>query len=361
MKYPICKLCRIREASKKGSHIIPSFLVASMVNYDLSKKRDKEVSFRIDSLGTDFFVGRSVPPEKLEEVLNHSLTDENLKDNEHHYVRDYILCPHCEDRLAVLEGWASQIMISIEAQRKTVPINTNELIIENIDIKLLMMFFISITWRIALTNLSPLKFNSRDMEIFRSALDSILNLDITKASKNCIGKKIFNEFSYSIYTYRNYVGTNLIFSQNSNYKPWVMLLNEFVFVLRKTKRKDNLPTQRFFGLEKVITSTHSLDLNLSRIRVNIVSDAEWTKSILNIFQYNSYLFHSNIRNYFINSFVYLFGHYPSQETVEQFSIQVIFGEKGLSAIERYSFERTTLIMVEIFEQLIRKGKRFRWL
>ncbi len=140
-----------------------------------------------------------------------------------------------------------------------------------------------------------------------------------------------------------------------------MLLNEFVFVLRKTKRKDNLPAQRFFGLEKVITITHSLDLNLSRIRVNIVSDADWTKLILNIFQYNSYLFHSNIRNYFINSFVYLFGHYPSQQTVEQFSIQVIFGEKGLSAMERYSFERTTLIMVEIFEQLIRKGKRFRWL
>lgn len=79
MKYPNCKLCKRQEASKKGSHIIPSFLVASLVNYDLSKKRDKEVSFRIDSLGTNFFVGRAVPPDKLEEAVNHSLTNKNLK------------------------------------------------------------------------------------------------------------------------------------------------------------------------------------------------------------------------------------------------------------------------------------------
>lgn len=361
MKYPICKLCQIREASKKGSHIIPSFLVASMVNYDFSKKRDKEMSFRIDSLGTDFFVGRSVPPEKLEEVLNHSLTDENLKDNEHHYVRDYILCPYCEERLAVLESWASPIMASIEAQRKTVPNSTNELIIETIDIKLLMMFFISIAWRVALTNLTPLKFNSRDVEMFRSALDSILDLDIKKASKNCIGKKIFNEFSYSIYTFRNYVGASLIFSQNSNYKPWVMLLNEFVFVLRKPFRKDNLQTQRFFGLERFIISAHSLDLGLSTLRVNIIPDSEWAIMVLNIFQFNSNLFHLNIKMYFINSFKFIFGHNPSLQTVQYFSSQVIFSDTGLSSLERYSFNRITQIMADIFEQLIRMGKRFRWI
>lgn len=117
MKYPNCKLCKRHEASKKGSHIIPSFLVASMVNYDLSKKRNKEVSFRIDSFGTDIFGKRAVPPEKVDEILNYSLTDENLKDNEHHYIRDYILCSYSEEHFTILEGRVTSLKVYIEWQR----------------------------------------------------------------------------------------------------------------------------------------------------------------------------------------------------------------------------------------------------
>ena len=65
-----CKLCLEREANKKGSHVIPHFLVKSMVNDDRGEnERDKEISFKMEATFSDVYFGRRVLPEKVEEIL----------------------------------------------------------------------------------------------------------------------------------------------------------------------------------------------------------------------------------------------------------------------------------------------------
>lgn len=49
-----CLICQEREATKKNSHIIPSFLVAMVTSYDGSYKRDKEILFLIKNFNTKY-------------------------------------------------------------------------------------------------------------------------------------------------------------------------------------------------------------------------------------------------------------------------------------------------------------------
>ncbi|MDO7853422.1 hypothetical protein [Hymenobacter convexus] len=98
-----CLICKVREADFKGSHIIPHFIIAPGIS-DGSTTRDIEQSFRIDGTGSDFSFGRSVLPEALEDTLGRPVTDEEIENNEHHYVRDDIYCTQTEVQLSKFES-----------------------------------------------------------------------------------------------------------------------------------------------------------------------------------------------------------------------------------------------------------------
>ena len=62
--YPPCLLCGIKPATKTNSHIIPSFMVASVCSYDGSGKRDKEVMFTMSTYEDRIYTG-AIPSTKL--------------------------------------------------------------------------------------------------------------------------------------------------------------------------------------------------------------------------------------------------------------------------------------------------------
>ena len=76
-----CKLCNINEADKTNSHIVPHFLIKRIINVDNSNGRDKELGFKIGLDDINSFFGKSVLPEKLEEVYG-EVTDDLIKNLE---------------------------------------------------------------------------------------------------------------------------------------------------------------------------------------------------------------------------------------------------------------------------------------
>ena len=77
-----CKLCLTQEANKKGSHIVPHFLLKRVENIKGKSARDFELGFAIGEFDTESYFGRSVPPENLEEVFG-EINDEEIQANKH--------------------------------------------------------------------------------------------------------------------------------------------------------------------------------------------------------------------------------------------------------------------------------------
>ena len=101
--YPPCLLCKKQPATKTNSHIIPSFMIAPVCNYDGSSKRGKEVMFTMTAYEDKVYTGE-IPDTKYEELFDmEKMTDERieneLKDNT--ASKDYIFCPECENNLSV--------------------------------------------------------------------------------------------------------------------------------------------------------------------------------------------------------------------------------------------------------------------
>ncbi len=96
----ICNLCQKREADKKGSHIIPAFIVSSTLNLNGSRDRDKELFVTMSGKSfTETFFGRNVSPEAIEEFKGRALSDEEIESNKNPLIKDLILCRECEKRL----------------------------------------------------------------------------------------------------------------------------------------------------------------------------------------------------------------------------------------------------------------------
>lgn len=97
----VCPICG-RPAKKTNTHLIPWFIIKHHVTQNGGGGRDKEFSFTISSKHfTKIFVGRSVLPEKLEELGNlHDLE----KETSNPYARDYLWCSKCEEKFSRLEA-----------------------------------------------------------------------------------------------------------------------------------------------------------------------------------------------------------------------------------------------------------------
>lgn len=151
-----CAICQTRPASKKNSHVIPSYLIATFANVDESTSRDKELLYTISPYVTNVFIGRSVMEEELKGSFD-SLSDEDIKSkSKNPLTRDYVFCPHCESKLAqYLESpWKSKF-------------SPNKILPPDLD----AFFWLSVLWRISYFNVAFLKLPKEQ----ETGLKDILN------------------------------------------------------------------------------------------------------------------------------------------------------------------------------------------
>ncbi len=190
-----CLLCNNNLADKKGSHIVPHFLSKRIDNEPGESGRDKELGFVITENSTASYFGRSVQPEKLEEIYG-EVTDELIENNDIEGIVDNYFCTNCEKNLAVTESeYAKTFDSSTEVCQNYISINKPFIG---------FLFWTSIVWRLSIQKYSGFKLKSKDERKLGRILKHYLKNDINQiipdpkdSDLNNIGYKLLRAPNYS--------------------------------------------------------------------------------------------------------------------------------------------------------------------
>ena len=158
-----CLLCRSRKAGKTGSHLVPHLLIGDTFSYDGSNDRDKAVveEANLASGTRDWYYGRSVYDDTVQELRGEGFTDEELQQEQQKtnlLTRDFVFCEECEKRFGTIESYYSDYLAG-----KTVPDAVPYL------------FWLSVAWRMSAGGLG-IKMLPANEEKLRKILDRCLAL-----------------------------------------------------------------------------------------------------------------------------------------------------------------------------------------
>lgn len=269
-----CALCLSRNADKKGSHYVPHFLISSVFSSNGSKERDKEISFRLGSKHVDMFVGRSVLPEEVEDVLGRELTDDELESNTHHHTRDFFICTPCENRFSVLESYYSI------AEKKQV--RKDDYAINPINGGISMLFWISVIWRWSVIGDGGYQMSVKDEKKLRHILNLCLGNNEEELLLNIEKyKHLMSDMQYLLLFNdgERPASESLVIAHPRHRLPYSFSINRYV-VFFYIKKKHFLGVQQtFFGYEQEIDAKHLNGFN-SEVEEIIVVPEERTEKYI---------------------------------------------------------------------------------
>lgn len=239
-----CNLCKENDADKKGSHIVPHFLLKRIENIEGKTGRDYEIGFKIGRLFSKSHFGRAVQPEKLEETFG-EISDKDIQNNNHPLVTDHLLCSECEERLAQIESRYSQTLQTLDKVNYQSGISSSEGI----------LFWISIFWRMSIHGESGIKLTAGQNEQLRVILDTFLPLKNKGLDEKLIAESdLLKRLSYKIIRCHNCEPQNgkwLLFHPDF-YNSLCLFIDEFVVVLSLDGQYDELEKTNCFGINDLI-------------------------------------------------------------------------------------------------------------
>lgn len=202
-----CLLCQQREATKKGSHIIPSFFMKRINSVDGCNQRDHEVGFSI-GLGTvETYFGREVYEDKRREYTD---DESRMDDRTNLDTKDNVFCPECEKQFSKYE--------SKYCQTYNLPFDKE--LVENTKVSgsEAALFWYGVIWRLSATKQNGISLNADFEEKLRkrALLEDTGNNDIYYALHYCKG-------------YRKDNPTIALFDCSGNVA--MLIVDEFMIVL----------------------------------------------------------------------------------------------------------------------------------
>jgi hypothetical protein len=242
----ICKLCKKNEADKKGSHIVPHFLLKRIENVDGKKGRDYELAYGIGEFETTSHFGRAVSPEKLEETYG-ELTEEEIAKNHHPLVVDFFFCSECENRISVIESEYAKTL------------NKKDTTIYSSGAKkgTGILFWMSVIWRMSINAKSGLQLKKEENEILRSILNrhlkkSMVDIDILQFQKEARAKRI----SYKLLRSPDYSETDFtLLMFDPRYRdPYSLLIDEYLLFFSFKSNYSHSKTKEFYSFNDSITN-----------------------------------------------------------------------------------------------------------
>lgn len=239
-----CSLCRSKKANKKGSHIVPHFLLKRIENIEGQTGRDYELGFTIGEFNTDSHFGRAVQPEKLKEIYG-ELSDEEIESNKHPLVVDHIFCNSCETRLSKIES----------EYAKTLHTASNEEYDSGIPAELGLLFWASILWRMSIDKKSGIQLTKNENETLRRILDRCLSIDISTIDINSMGtSKDLKKINYKLLRSPNFTNKHptILFLHPKFRKPYTLLIDEFVLLFSFKNNFNDYLNKDCFGIKKQV-------------------------------------------------------------------------------------------------------------
>lgn len=212
----LCALCRIREADKTGSHMVPNLLTAVTFSFDGKTKRDREIVelYHINSPEDNaIYYGSQVAPEKITEDLGHEITDEELEKNTNLLCYDNIFCHQCENRFGVLETAYGEYYKGLK---------------NDINPRIAYLFWLSVYWRMAIGYMGI--FMDGEDEF---ALRDILNENIHSHNKIINSKGKLGDYGYVIFRVKDGIikGDSGILGTRTSHCPYIILVADYVVAL----------------------------------------------------------------------------------------------------------------------------------
>ena len=234
-----CALCRVSEATKTGSHIVPNFLIHSMFSFDGKGKRDREIAVRecLNREGTNIYYGPQVSPEAIEADHGAPLTDEELEENTNNLEIDYLFCPTCENRFGILETEYAQFY-----KNESYAINP----------RVAYLFWLSVFWRMTIGRSCIFMGGEDEFEIRR-----ILDENITSISEISKSEVDLGDFGYVLWRTKGLIkGDSGVFGTRTQHAPYLIIVNDLVVLLvnKVSKLKKDFPYAGWIiGLDSINT------------------------------------------------------------------------------------------------------------
>lgn len=249
----LCRLCGKAEADKKGSHIVPHFLLKRVINVEGKTHRDYELGFRIGKMGMSSHFGRAVQPEKLEETFG-EISDEDIANNQQQLVVDNYYCSGCEKRFSLIESAYSNTLNKIEA----------EIYESGVSTILGLLFWGSIVWRMSNHGKSGVRLKHEQEEFLRSILDKYLPKEdikeLTSIDFDNIGD--LSRISYKLIRFNNIEenDSKFLIADPEYDNCFVLLIDEFILAFTFDKNYEDFEKNGKLELEKLFESVEESEL-----------------------------------------------------------------------------------------------------
>lgn len=247
-----CAICKIREADKTNSHIIPSFLIAMVASSDNSYRRDKEILYTMTPHVVNYYIGRNTSIQDIERNFSKLNEDELEATKTHNAAMDYIFCSQCEESLGC--NLESPYASTFKDNKK-------------ISAKESLFFWLSVIWR-----MSEFNFTYHGLS---QSLSSKLRQNLSEfLYKNENSKNQSIPFCYKVLYCKDYCRNNagMIYL---HYDKRNRIASAFFgdFVICILFQGNRIPKKyKFYGLETLLRLAPLNDCSLTEQRLNISSE-----------------------------------------------------------------------------------------
>lgn len=354
-----CELCKNAPVSNVSSHIIPQFFIRSMINPEGERKRGFGSSFAITSNGfLDFFFERHVDDDDVNNSLDRSLTDDEIKELSDHYAEKNWLCLNCEKRLERIENYFEEKVYSwpFIDHKESLPNKSNVYHLDSLNAKMIRLFFYSILWRMANRKFSGFQLAPGTENSLRHLLDEMLDLDqkkiITKLEQ---APDNFNNFPLVVFTTRTFSNTQSnIVHVSKNPRPHFISINEYLLVFYEKRKHLCLPSVNFFGLE-VGSFKRSVNENEETFKITELSGLFFDSIRTEIFKLKASDFIKELKKIFTEVSLKLLGIKKNKQLSEAYIKYFI--DDDINDIEKYTYQNIFKTLALFLKGLIDKGKR----
>lgn len=239
-----CKLCNTKNADKKGSHIVPHFLLKRIENIEGKTERDYELGFTIEKLNSKPHFGRSVQPEKLEETFG-EISDEDIEKNKHPLIVDNFFCKDCENRFALIESEYAKTIEKKDTSDYESGVSSN----------VGLLFWASVIWRMSINGKSGVKLTPEQNEKLRQILDCFLPSKLEEIDEKGIKENgLIKSISYKLLRCIDCKDDDAkwLFFHPEFYNPLCLLIDEYVLCLSFDDNFEDIDNKDCLGINEMI-------------------------------------------------------------------------------------------------------------
>lgn len=363
-----CKLCLTNEANQTGSHIFTYAWIKSAINQAGQNRRDKELTFSIDSFNlVGSYFGREVSREKIEEILQREMTDEEIEENENYFTIDNLVCQECEKRFTTSENYFNnKVHVPLKKGELTKQIDSRgnslvELNETDFSIDLVRLNIFVQIWRASAANYEGFKLKPKFEEKIRKIVDSNLELDLDRTLENCANNKDEIRSIGLITTFvetetntkdAEELTTNMIFLSKGKI-PYFLILNDIYIQLYEKRIHLKSTIQHLLGLNNIIDKFEHNNINETKFRIGVLNNANRMKVIENLGKLLARQVLMKLISFFSRSYRSIFGIKPTKEILQEVINEVINNEE-VSEELRYTRGNVIKVFVKVMHGSLRK-------